>query len=1223
MGIISKILKLFLYLTVLSLIVFCVFAVVLVMDWPRWVGVFILFGLISLIAGFVLFRLYWRRRRERRFVSQMVEQDEKFIKSMPTPEQQSRKELQSRWMEEVNKLRSSDLKTQGNPLYVLPWYMIIGESASGKTTAISSSKLSSRFSESRRTKGISGTKNCDWWFFDQAIVIDTAGKYTIPVDEGADRDEWQKFLQLLVKFRKREPLNGLVVTIAADKLINADHDEIEDDGITIRRRIQELMKGLGAKFPIYILVTKCDLIEGMTQFCESLPEKNLEQAMGRINPDPEKPSDIEAFVSETFESVGEKIRDLRLLFFHNGVGPKGADPTLLLFPMELERIQEKLEVFMTTIFAETKFEESPILRGLYFSSGKQEGTAYSHFLKTMGLIGNQDVMQEENRGLFLHDFFAKILPHDRKLFAPTQSALKRFVITRNIGLTGWAALLLFLCGLLSFSFYMNLSVLKSVSKPERIEGTDITKINRLSRYAAIVKSVEEQNQSWYIPRFGLDQSLTFEKRLKQSFCDQFDTNFLIEVDRKIKDNIDRFTFQTEDETIGDHVAFFVRRVNLLKARENGASFDTLDKKPLPSFSPDVFETDSMYRGEAVNKLQKSYIHKLAWRHPESQHIDKEINRLQNYLRTILTEKRQNLYWLTGWMNENPFHDDKMTTYRLKDFWGGTGQSSEEVRIGGAYTIEGRDNILSFSNEMKAALPELYLLGEYFSEFDRWYPSTYTTVWSKFAEGFPKGQERLRDVEEWKEALYIMPSDQGPYFSFLSEMARHLEWLLNIYPRQEWVDVAMELRDVRAQAQNIDNPKKSNLLKRMTNRVASKMGTVGRVFRAGSRHYEPSSGVYKELAEYFDQYQTQLAIISDDLSSVTGEQRVAHNMATDVYGERSPEKSDSPFFLAIRSAEKLLNNMTIRGSDIADLKNLLYGSLMFQWEYVRREASCSIGDYWKQQVYYPYSGIRHQEPAVLTQRLYGPQEGIVTRFINGSKGLAPFIQRGPGQHKPYESKPDPIFNKPIYFRDNFFSYLKSAEKHKSDIIEIVIQQDEPPEPVIPEPEPEPQPTDYTVTITAKPADLNADAMERVDVTRLELRCGGREPQRLVNLQYPIRKTLEWSTEQCNSAQITIEIKQYKLTRDFTGNYAFPLLLREIHANGGNYSVKSFTTDRPIPKAWNIRTIHLNWELEDPQGLSGAREPRPKPKPKPGGNSPKPKVNPPTPPPGDITECWESF
>ena len=83
--------------------------------------------------------------------------------------------------------------------------MVIGESGSGKTTAIESARLSSPFAEVSRTSGISGTRNCDWWFFEQAVLIDTAGRYAIPVDEGRDKEEWQNFLSLLAKFRNREP----------------------------------------------------------------------------------------------------------------------------------------------------------------------------------------------------------------------------------------------------------------------------------------------------------------------------------------------------------------------------------------------------------------------------------------------------------------------------------------------------------------------------------------------------------------------------------------------------------------------------------------------------------------------------------------------------------------------------------------------------------------------------------------------------------------------------------------------------------------------------------------------------------------------------------------------------------------------------------------------------------------------------------------------------------
>jgi len=259
---ILKIAKTLLGIVLLLLICALVFGIVLVAGWPWWVGFFVLIGLLGLLVGCFFFRKLWLRRREQRFVQQVIDQDEASLKPLGDQEKDRLRDLQGRWKEAIAALRASHLSRYGNPLYVLPWYLILGESGSGKTTAIMSAKLSSPFAEVSKTSGISGTRSCDWWFFEQGIVIDTAGRYAIPVDAGRDKEEWEKFLSHLVKYRKREPINGLVVTVSADKLLEAKPEVLEEDGRSIRKRIDELMRVLGAKFPSYVLVTKCDLIKG-------------------------------------------------------------------------------------------------------------------------------------------------------------------------------------------------------------------------------------------------------------------------------------------------------------------------------------------------------------------------------------------------------------------------------------------------------------------------------------------------------------------------------------------------------------------------------------------------------------------------------------------------------------------------------------------------------------------------------------------------------------------------------------------------------------------------------------------------------------------------------------------------------------------------------------------------------------------------------------------------
>ncbi|MCW5214217.1 hypothetical protein VU13_02700, partial [Desulfobulbus sp. US5] len=450
------------FLLLLILLLFT-YGVVLWMQWPWWVLFFFLLGYGGLYLTWVFIRKLLLRRRERNFIHQVVEQDNEYLKETESGGD-SLSELQRRWQDALETLNSSHLAKQGNPLYVLPWYMVIGESGSGKSTAIQSAGLTSPFSEAAQVGGVGGTRNCDWWFLEQAVILDTAGRYTIPLEEGRDKEEWQKFLSLLVKYRKKEPLNGLVVTIAADKLMQADQETIIADGRNIRQRIDELMRVLGKVFPVYILVTKCDLIQGMSRFCDQLSEEQLRQAMGGVN---QEGRNVANFLHDLGQVISERLHQLRLRLL-SSEAEHAAD--LLLFPNEFKQLHNRLIGFVEAVFKENPYQETPALRGLYFSSGRQEGTPYSHFLHALGLIRQQELLPGTSRGLFLYDFFARILPGDRYLFAPTQRALAWTRQTGNIGLAAWTAVVLALCGLLSFSFVQNLTTLRSGAEAFRVSA---------------------------------------------------------------------------------------------------------------------------------------------------------------------------------------------------------------------------------------------------------------------------------------------------------------------------------------------------------------------------------------------------------------------------------------------------------------------------------------------------------------------------------------------------------------------------------------------------------------------------------------------------------------------------------------------------------------------------------------------------------------------------------
>ncbi len=278
----------------------------------------------------------------------------------------------------------------------LPWYIIIGAPGAGKTTALVNSGLDFPLATTLGqavVQGVGGTRNCDWWFTSEAVLIDTAGRYTThDSDRAADRAAWFGFLALLARYRPRRPINGVLLTISVSDLLNASPARRLAHAGELRERIEELHARLGITFPVYILVTKVDLLAGFMEFFADFDKDERAQVWGVTFPyqaDSTRDGPQLRMASD-FAALEKRLNDCLIDQLH-GESDRQRRAAIYTFPQQWRVLRQALFEFTQTMVSGLRAELRPCVRGVYFTSATQEGTpmdrALGGLVRALGLPG--------------------------------------------------------------------------------------------------------------------------------------------------------------------------------------------------------------------------------------------------------------------------------------------------------------------------------------------------------------------------------------------------------------------------------------------------------------------------------------------------------------------------------------------------------------------------------------------------------------------------------------------------------------------------------------------------------------------------------------------------------------------------------------------------------------------------------------------------------------------
>ncbi|NLC36631.1 MAG: LysM peptidoglycan-binding domain-containing protein [Alcaligenaceae bacterium] len=1127
-------------LWLIALVVLAVFswAVSLYLSWPSWGWSLIFFGVLGAYFGIQLARRLWYLSRSRVKLAASEAAGRK-VADKPN----GLGELTAKWKQGITTLKSSSLRRFGNPIYALPWFMVVGESGVGKTSAITRSRLASLNKNISQFEPITQTLNCDWWFFNRAVVIDTAGRYVSPEGDEDAQAEWERMLELLAKYRMKEGLNGLVLAIDAQQLM-ADDDVLERRGQAIRERVDQLIRLFDKRFPIFVMVTKSDLVYGFKEWAKALPPEALNQAMGYTGSMEQGDGAEIRFLDAALSDITGRLKLLRLDMAVKGVEP---GPELLLFPDELQRLRAGLQRFLKACASNNPYLEQPLLRGLFFSSARQTDahlpSAIEHLLNPAATP-----VSASEKGLFLHDFFERVLPADRWTFLPTVIVHHWRQVTRNLAIVAWVSIFTAILVFLLLSYYQTRASLIEIERvyPQQLaeENTadEALQLENLHRILTVIDLILDREQQWQTRWLAFSPDITqLEEDIKQSYVHGYQEFLNTYRPENLLSNV--ALAEDASPEYAEAVLGLVRTINLSKARIQGADYHQLQAMPqmpagavqalLPGLPAPVVKV--------AHRMQVAY---KAWSAADDPFLQQRLANDQDVLDAVLTQSPK-LEWLLPWANALP----GLQPVTLREFWAPGSQGPNSGMIEPALTRQGAARLDTFLDELARAVEDPAEFQARRDAFESWHLNERFNSWQSFGWAFNNGERLLANEPAWRDMVGRVDTDASPYYRLFERLKAEFAG----EPSEKlpgWLLFAREFNDMRHAATADHTLGRARAMLSTANNVGEriiKQSVANQSLLPMSELPLSIRGV-QDFSAYAQAFDEAVAI------ALSGEGN-AYQLAADYFNfgiDSNIKASD---------IQNILDNLAAfrktSGFDHADdqvVWHLVAGPVNLLIRYVLEQSSCTMQKEWESQV------LWRKQMAVSTQetieQLFGEQ-GSVWAFADGP--AKPFLKQQAAGFTPALKD-----GKRFPFSPDFIPFLNRSVD--TQVASTVRQQQ----------------AEASVgawanlLITSRPIGVNPGARARPYAANLSIQCSN-EQITLDNFNMAVTSSFDWSPDQCGDVTLQIHIEDLTLTRRYPGPMGLARFVEEFTDGQRIFTPDDFPQARDELDALNVTALHVRYDL----------------------------------------------
>ena len=411
-------------IAILILLLASAWALSFFMGWPLWVP-----ALITLLIGCISIPLLWRWMRLRKKQNAV---EVALVGKAQGIEDAASMQLRREFESMRQTLARSQLRGGGQrAIEALPWFLVMGPTSSGKTSAIRASGLS--FSQLGDATS-RGSSTCDYWLANEGVFFDTTGLFN---EQAAT---WPLFLGLMKRARK-QPLHGIIVTIDVGLLLD-EGDAWRGQAELLRPRILQAISQVRTQVPITVLITQCDLLPGFTETFTRLSPEERDHAWGFTLPfdasGSESARELHARCNENLRVMTEALEARSPHFLRDRSAQESH--AVLDFPEVFDALRTPLAGFLAELILPDAYAERAVLRGAYFVSATQSGRrldlANSTFQERFHIAKSESPRPASDVGIFLRGVFQGRLVADASRNVPTERrAQSTRRLQRGLGIT--------------------------------------------------------------------------------------------------------------------------------------------------------------------------------------------------------------------------------------------------------------------------------------------------------------------------------------------------------------------------------------------------------------------------------------------------------------------------------------------------------------------------------------------------------------------------------------------------------------------------------------------------------------------------------------------------------------------------------------------------------------------------------------------------------------------